>query len=144
MDIEQTIVEILKRLAKLEDKQNAKQKAGAIDTDWFPEEKEIKWAKENYPTFNLKREIEIFIDYWKSTGKTKVDWSATFRNWIRRATSSEPSAMQGRPHSRTASIDSTNRDRADRTIDKLDSLRRSTNGSINGRQGLPSPRSTGS
>lgn len=32
---------------------------------------------------DLQREGPLFMDYWLSTGKTKVDWPATLRVWIR-------------------------------------------------------------
>lgn len=35
-------------------------------------------------------EIDAFRDYWISTGKLKVDWNATFRNWLRNARKFNP------------------------------------------------------
>lgn len=43
------------------------------------------WAVESAPKVNLKTETESFVDYWRGEAKTKADWPATWRNWIRRA-----------------------------------------------------------
>lgn len=32
---------------------------------------------------DLDREFQRFVDYWQGNGKTKVDWDATLRNWLR-------------------------------------------------------------
>lgn len=34
---------------------------------------------------DLDHEFAKFCDYWRSEGKTKADWNATLRNWIRTA-----------------------------------------------------------
>lgn len=43
------------------------------------------WASDAAPAVNLKSETETFVDYWRGEAKTKADWPATWRNWIRRA-----------------------------------------------------------
>lgn len=47
----------------------------------------IEWAREHTPLVG-RAETDAFVDYWKSTpgakGK-KLDWPATWRNWMRRA-----------------------------------------------------------
>ena len=44
-----------------------------------------KWAKSERPELDFKSLTEGFIDFWlsKATNATKLDWDATFRNWVR-------------------------------------------------------------
>jgi hypothetical protein len=43
------------------------------------------WAAEHAPLVNIATETERFVDYWRSEGKLKSDWVATWRNWLRKA-----------------------------------------------------------
>jgi hypothetical protein len=43
------------------------------------------WAVDSAPGVDLKTETEKFVDYWRAEAKTKADWQATWRNWIRKA-----------------------------------------------------------
>lgn len=43
------------------------------------------WAAGSVPGVDLKTETEKFVDYWRGEAKTKADWSATWRNWMRKA-----------------------------------------------------------
>lgn len=59
-----------------------------LPKDWQPTPEELRWAQDARPDLNLTVEIESFRDYWiAKPGKDgrKLDWVATFRNWIRRA-----------------------------------------------------------
>ena len=43
------------------------------------------WAKEHVPELGGLRETEKFINYWRAksgAGATKLDWPATWRNWM--------------------------------------------------------------
>lgn len=45
----------------------------------------VAWARRECPQVNGKRETEKFINYWTAkTGQaaTKLDWPATWRNWM--------------------------------------------------------------
>lgn len=44
-----------------------------------------EWARREAPNISVSRQTERFVDYWRGNGKTKVDWLATWRNWMRRA-----------------------------------------------------------
>lgn len=44
-----------------------------------------QWAAEDAPAVDLKTETEKFVDYWRAEAKTKADWPATWRNWMRKA-----------------------------------------------------------
>jgi hypothetical protein len=54
------------------------------------------WAVTKAPYADLATETEKFINYWTArSGKdaTKLDWAATWRNWILNAKSSQPARM---------------------------------------------------
>lgn len=59
----------------------------------FPEQffisPEMKqWATENVPRVDLREQTQRFADYWRGVAGDKgrkVDWVATWRNWMRRA-----------------------------------------------------------
>ncbi len=47
----------------------------------------VIWARENTPGLDHRAVTERFVDYWRAVaGKngTKLDWTATWRNWLRR------------------------------------------------------------
>lgn len=55
---------------------------------WQPNPDELRWARDARPDLDLNGEIERFRDYWiAKPGKdgVKLDWTATWRNWIRNA-----------------------------------------------------------
>ncbi|WP_394253664.1 hypothetical protein [Arthrobacter pityocampae] len=62
------------------------QKRGSrIPEDFAPTEAMVAWAKENTPDVNGRISTQKFINYWTAkTGKdaTKLDWAATWRNWM--------------------------------------------------------------
>lgn len=42
----------------------------------------------DHPNVNIETEFDKFVDYWQSIPGSKgrkLDWNATFRNWIRNA-----------------------------------------------------------
>lgn len=56
--------------------------------------------KTECPYTNLEAEHRKFVDYWKAKAgqhATKVDWNATWRNWIRRADEHVPARASGKP-----------------------------------------------
>lgn len=54
--------------------------------DGFTVDLEMRaWADNEGVTIDVDRETEKFRDYWVSKGERRVDWTATWRNWIRRA-----------------------------------------------------------
>jgi hypothetical protein len=58
-----------------------------IDPDWSPTAAEREFAiAEGLATAEINREAARFRDYWKGragSGGVKLDWSATWQNWIR-------------------------------------------------------------
>ncbi|HKN46316.1 MAG TPA: helix-turn-helix domain-containing protein [Propionibacteriaceae bacterium] len=59
-----------------------------LDPDWMPSPELIEQMRQECPTIDLQAEHLKFVDYWcAKTGKdaTKIDWTRTWRNWIRNA-----------------------------------------------------------
>lgn len=59
-----------------------------LPADWTPDSDLIVWALEHGNGIDVGREAEKFRDFWTAkAGKDgrKLDWPATWRNWIRRA-----------------------------------------------------------
>lgn len=57
----------------------------------------VEWAREHAPDVDGRRETEKFIDYWRAAAGArgvKTDWSATWRNWMRRAQESTRPAQR--------------------------------------------------
>ena len=51
-----------------------------LPTEW------ADWAKQERPDLDLRNVGEQFRDYWSAkagSGATKLDWQATWRNWVR-------------------------------------------------------------
>ncbi|WP_119270873.1 hypothetical protein [Taklimakanibacter deserti] len=76
--------------ARAPPKPNGKSKvASRLPDDFAPSEEDVRSAyADGLSDDEARREFEKFKDYWRSKpGKdgTKLDWSATFRNWMRRA-----------------------------------------------------------
>ena len=72
---------------RAEAKPRKPQKRGSrLPADWQPEEKLLAWAMKERTDLDMQKVIDSFTDYWISkTGSaaTKLDWDATFRNWVR-------------------------------------------------------------
>ncbi len=59
-----------------------------INPDFVPDETSRATIIADFPHLNLRHEHAKFIDYWTAKpGKdgTKLDWDATWRNWMRKA-----------------------------------------------------------
>lgn len=78
-----------------------------VPEDFTPDAEMIEWARQNAPGIGWT-EHEKFMDYWRAKpGKdgVKLDWVATWRNWMRRAAegagrrpvSGPPAARHGKP-----------------------------------------------
>jgi uncharacterized protein YdaU (DUF1376 family) len=81
----------------------------------------IEWAQEKHLP-NPKEQIEAFVDYW--TAKVgvqayKLDWPATFRNWLRRAENYGSVNGNGKGHRETVA------ERNKRAFDELERMERS-------------------
>lgn len=75
-----------------------------IPDDFVITEDMAEWGRANAPTVAAKYETEKFMDYWRAkAGKdaTKVDWVATWKNWIRKASERAGPGSPMRPVSTT-------------------------------------------
>lgn len=53
----------------------------------------VTWAREHVPHVNGRAETAKFIDYWQAKAgrdACKLDWPATWRNWMRRSAEQQP------------------------------------------------------
>jgi hypothetical protein len=63
-------------------------KGHRLAADWYPSKAVIAEMEAECPNVDFRIEHRKFVDYWTDkTGKdaTKLDWTGTWRNWIRRA-----------------------------------------------------------
>ncbi|CAK0751910.1 hypothetical protein CCP2SC5_1830002 [Azospirillaceae bacterium] len=65
-----------------------------LPEDWTAPEDWLEWAarEEGMPIRAAIRQAQIFADYWRGRpgeGGRKVDWFATWKNWIRRSIDNE-------------------------------------------------------
>lgn len=75
-----------------------KQRASRLSTDWFLPKEWGEWAVSEGCSVDLIRsEADKFRDYWTAkagASAAKLDWLATWRNWIRAAIERAPSSKQ--------------------------------------------------
>lgn len=80
------------------DARSAKSRGSRLPPDWTPDAELIAWAKAERPGISLPTEAAKFRDYWiAKPGQQglKLDWTATFRNWIRSARDGPPTPQSG-------------------------------------------------
>lgn len=79
-----------------------RQRGTRLDPDWTPPADVIAAIREECPDLDLRLHHRRFVDHWiaESGAKgTKLNWSATWRNWMRR----EHDRNRGRPAASRAS-----------------------------------------
>jgi uncharacterized protein YdaU (DUF1376 family) len=62
------------------------ERATRLPTDWQPSELLHAWSSKERPDLEMTSVIAKFRDYWTAkpgSAGTKLDWDATFRNWVR-------------------------------------------------------------
>lgn len=77
-----------------------KSRGSRLPPDWEPDANLLAWAKAERPDVLLAVELAKFRDYWiAKPGQqgVKLDWPATFRNWIRSAREGPPRAPVSKP-----------------------------------------------
>lgn len=79
--------EIREEEIKKEPKSKAEtQRASRLPADWQPSDEDVAFCKTERPDLHVGKTAACFRDYWRgvSGGKgCKLDWSATWRNWVR-------------------------------------------------------------
>lgn len=76
----------------------ARKRATRLDPKWNPDRSVIEEMSAECPGVDLRYEHKKFVDYWTAKSgqaATKVDWNATWRNWMRRAGESSTSSRSG-------------------------------------------------
>ena len=71
-------------------------RAYALPSDWKPTDEMIAKAKADRPDIDVSVEADKFRDYWTAKGGKegrKLDWDATWRNWVRNARPSARGAV---------------------------------------------------
>jgi uncharacterized protein YdaU (DUF1376 family) len=61
-------------------------KGSRLSPDWMLPKEWETWAKTERPDLNIHKTAESFRDFWISkagAGGVKLDWQATWRNWVR-------------------------------------------------------------
>ena len=81
-----------------------------LQADWKPNAEEIQYCKQTRPDLDPSRVAEDFLDYWTAipgAKGVKLDWSATWRGWVRKQFSpGKPQAQEVREwHETSAGID---------------------------------------
>ena len=57
-----------------------------LPANWKPDAELAEWSKTERPDLDLRKVFAEFTDYWNSVAGSKgikLDWSATWRNWVR-------------------------------------------------------------
>lgn len=78
-------------------------RAGPLPADFILPDDWILWAREKrlWSERDAREEGDMFVDYWRGTGKGMTDWRSTWQNWVRR--SSRPNGKIS-PHVRPATL----------------------------------------
>lgn len=69
---------------RTKDKSNAR--GSRLPADWEPTEQEIQFCKTDRPDLDWRSVADQFRDYWHGVAGSKgckLDWAATWRNWVR-------------------------------------------------------------
>lgn len=78
----------------------SKKRGTRITEDWIPQQETIQKLNQEFPHIDQKLEHRKFVDHWlaESGAKaSKLDWEATYRNWIRRAAEYNPAPQSNQP-----------------------------------------------
>ena len=75
-----------------------KARGGRIEQGWMPSQTVIDQLRPECPGVNFEAEHKVFVDYWiAQPGQkgVKLDWDATWRNWMRRKQGDMPAQAAG-------------------------------------------------
>ena len=87
---------------------SVKPRASRLATNWVLPDDWAAWAKEARPDLNIQDVADRFKDFWVAkAGKdgAKLDWLATWRNWVRNSKSVGSSAARPSTHSGFGKVD---------------------------------------
>jgi len=69
------------------------QRGSRLAQDWFLPKPWGEWAQTERPDLNIRQTADQFRDYWiAQAGQkgVKLDWAATWRNWVRNSKAAKP------------------------------------------------------
>ena len=75
----------------------AKKRGTRLNREWVPTREAVQTIAEDCPNFDTQREHKNFVDYWLAqpgAKGVKLDWDATWRNWMRRAHTDQQTGYQ--------------------------------------------------
>lgn len=81
-------------VVKEEPNGSSKKRGSRLPDDWQPDE--LFAAREGLSSWEISREAEKFVDYWRELpGQrgVKLDWAGTWRNWVRKAAGNRKSTV---------------------------------------------------
>jgi len=73
-------------ITKNQEPNKERTRGSRLSADWVLPKEWADWAKQERPDLDLRSVGEQFRDYWSAkagSGSTKLDWQATWRNWVR-------------------------------------------------------------
>lgn len=76
----------------------SKKRGSRITENWLPQTETVQKLKAEFPHIDQKLEHRKFVDHWlaeSGTKASKLDWEATYRNWIRRSAEYNPAPHTG-------------------------------------------------
>jgi hypothetical protein len=75
-----------RREVKRSEEKKSIERGTRLPPDWSPNDLLYVWASNARPDLDIASVVAKFRDYWTAKpgrGGTKLDWDATFRNWVR-------------------------------------------------------------
>ncbi|GAA1788104.1 hypothetical protein [Agromyces lapidis] len=81
-------------------KRESASRGSRLDPSWLPSAGDVAKIRSECPDVDPQREHAAFVDYWiAQPGQrgVKVDWSATWRNWMRRKQSDATRGVKATP-----------------------------------------------
>ena len=78
-------------------KEKTATRGSRLPNNWVPNKELAEWSKAERPDLDLRKVLEEFRDYWTSVAGSKgvkLDWDATWRNWVRKQTAPKQTFAQ--------------------------------------------------
>lgn len=73
-------------------RERPKRTRGMTADEFHPTVGDLAWAAKQYPEVDIGLQTEMFLDHARATARVIADWSAAWKNWIRKAPQFSPSA----------------------------------------------------
>lgn len=86
-----------KPITIIEEPKEKKQRGSRLPTDFVLHDEWVAFCQQERPDLNVHKTFDAFKDYWiakAGSGGVKLDWFATWRNWIRNQSAVKQSNQQ--------------------------------------------------